>query len=105
MTDAPASPVVIETIPSVHGSISAIGSGNAPFVYFDNAPFFGLLNGIGQVTLEAGRVFGADANGRAIMDRVVVAHLRGNLFAIKALRAALDGILLMAEPKPEGAPN
>jgi len=105
MSDEADKPSVIETIPSVRGSISAIGSANAPFIYFENVPFYGLLNGVGQITMEAGRIFGADADGKVILDRVVVAHLRGNIPAIRALRAALDGILLMAEPKPEGPAN
>jgi transposase-like protein len=33
------------------------------------------------------------------------AHLRANIPAIRSLRAALDGILLMAEPKPDGPAN
>ncbi len=105
MPDEPDKPSVIETIPSVQGSISAIGSANAPFIYFENVPFYGFLNGVGQVTMEAGRIFGADANGKVILDRVIVAHLRGNIPAIRSLRAALDGILLMAEPKPPGPTN
>jgi hypothetical protein len=105
MADEPGKPNPIETIPSVQGGISAIGSANAPFIYFENVPFYGFINGVGQITLEAGRLFGADASGNVIFDRVVVAHLRGNIPAMRSLRAALDGILLMAEPKPEGPAN
>jgi hypothetical protein len=39
------------------------------------------------------------------MDRVVVAHLRCNILAVRSLRSAIDGILLMSEPKPEGPTN
>ncbi|WP_020176081.1 hypothetical protein [Methyloferula stellata] len=105
MADEPNTPKIVESIPSIQGGISAIASGNAPFVYFDAAPFYGHLNGIGQVTLEAARLFGASEDGKAIIDRVIVGHLRGNLLAIKSLRAALDGIILMAEPVPEGPAN
>lgn len=105
MAKASPKPQTVEIIPSVKGGISALASADAPFIYFENAPFFGLLNGVGQVTLEAGRVFGADADGRPIVDRVLVGHLRGSLPAIKSLRAALDGIILMAKPKPEGPAN
>ena len=105
MADESDKPHPIEAIPSVQGGISAIASANAPFVYFDNAPFYGLLNGIAQITLDANRLFGADATGHAIYDRVVVAHIRCNIQAIKGLRAALDGVLLMAEPTPEGPTN
>lgn len=101
----PAIASTVETIPSVQGGISAIASADAPFLYFEGAPFYGLLNGVGQVTLDTGRIFGADANGKVIMDRVLVAHLRGNLNAIRSLRAALDGIILMSEPKPTSPSN
>jgi hypothetical protein len=105
MSDTASPPHTVEVIPSVQGGLSAIASANAPFIYFDNAPFYGVLNGVGQVTLEAARLFGAAEDGRPIIDRAIVAHLRGNLHAIRSLRAALDGILLLAEPKPQGPPN
>jgi hypothetical protein len=96
-------PSHVETIASVERGISTMA--NAPFIYFDNAPAYGLLNGIGQVTLEAGRIFWADAPSKVATDRVLVAHLRGSLPAIKRLRAALDGIILMAEPKAKAPAN
>lgn len=102
-TKAP--PVLTEIIPSVAGKISAIASANAPFVYFENAALYGLLNGIGQVTLDAQRLSANAVDGAVAIDRVFVAHLRGNLAAIRSLRAALDGVLLMAAPKPEGPEN
>ena len=95
----------IETIPSANGGISALASANAPFIYFENAPFYGLFNGIGQITLEANRNFGADADGSPRVDRAIVAHLRGNIQAFIGLRAALDGIILMAQPKPDSPAN
>lgn len=103
MTDEPERRVV-EAIPSVQGGVSAIGSTRAPIIYFDNAPGFGILNGIGMVVLEAARQNVLPDNNVAL-DRVMVAHLRASIPAIKALRAALDGILLMAEPKPAGEMN
>jgi hypothetical protein len=36
---------------------------------------------------------------------VIVAHLRSNLSALRSLRAAIDDVLLMAEPTPEGPAN
>ena len=105
MPDESDKPRPIETIPSVRGGFSAIASANGPFVYFENAPFYELLNGSAQITLDANRLFGADATGHPVYDRVIVAHLRCNIEAIKSLRATLDGILLMAEPKPEGPTN
>jgi hypothetical protein len=105
MPDEPDKPSAVEAIPSVRGGISAIASANAPFIYFEHVPFYGLLNGVGQITMEAARIFGADPEGKVILDRVVVAHLRGNIAALRSLRSAIDGILLMAEPKPEGPAN
>jgi len=105
MADEPAAPRIIEAIPSVSGGLSALASANAPFIFFDNSPFFGLLNGICQITLEANRNFGADADGKPLIDRAIVAHLRCNVAALVGLRKVIDGILLMAEPKPEGPAN
>jgi hypothetical protein len=58
MADEPAKapPVLTEFIPSRAGAVSGIASANAPFVYFENAAFYGLLNGVGQVTLDAQRL-------------------------------------------------
>jgi hypothetical protein len=105
MTDEPARIPPVEVIPSVTGGISAIASAGAPFIYFDSANFYGLINGVGQVTLEASRLMAAGPDGRIAINRVVVAHLKCSLAAIKGLRAALDGIILMAEPKPGGPAN
>ena len=96
---------IVERIPSVANEISAIASANAPFLYFEGAPFFGLLNGVGKIAITASRQISQSAEGAVLSDQVIVAHLVGNLPAIRSLRAALDGILLMAEPKPEGPAN
>jgi hypothetical protein len=101
MPDEPAKPVV-ENIPSVAEGISAIASANAPFVYFENAPFFGLLNGVGKITLIASRQIAQGADAAVLVDQVIVGHLVGNLPALRSLRAAIDGVLLMAEPAPQG---
>jgi len=93
----------VETIPSVQGGISAIGSAQAPFLYFENAPTFGALNGVIQITLEAQRIFPTDA-GTAV-DRVVVAHLRMNIPAAMSLKGAIDGALLLVTPGPTPTKN
>jgi hypothetical protein len=102
LTDKPAvtAPVVTENIPANAGQVSAVASANAPFIYFENASFFALFNGIAQMTLEANRLIATGPDGRVAVDRVVVAHLRSSLPALRSLRAAIDGILLMAEPTP-----
>lgn len=105
MADKPATPQIVENIPSVATAISGVASANAPFIYFEGAPFFGLINGVGKVVIETTRQIAQNAEGGVVFDRVIVAHLVGNIPAIRSLRAALDGILLMAEPKPEGPTN
>ena len=87
----------VEVIPSVAGEISAIASAHAPFLYIDNASAFGYFNGIVRITLEAGR--NMPTPGQALsVDRVIVAHLRMNIPAALALKAAIEGALLMAAP-------
>lgn len=102
MTGKPASKAKVENIPSVEGEVSAIASANAPFVYFETAMAWLYLNGVGCVTLAAGRLM-TNAEGQVVADAAVVAHLRGNLPAIKSLRYALDRIIDAAEPTvPDG---
>ena len=104
MADDPNPTPPVEIIPSVHGSISAIGSAQAPFLYFEAASAFGFLNGVVQITLEAQRIF-PGAGKSAAIDRVVVAHLRMNAQAALSLRAAIDGALLLASPGPTPTRN
>ena len=90
-----------ETIPGRLGETSARASASAPFVYFDAASTYGFSEGVGNITLEAFR--NMSVGGQVVRDRVIVAHLRMSLQAAKDLRAALDGVLLMASPKkPQG---
>jgi hypothetical protein len=83
----------------VGGGSLAPDSTNAPFIYFDMAPSYGVTSGILGVTLEAVRTMRVENN--IVNDRVVTAHLRMSLEAAKQLRAALDGAILIASP-PEG---
>lgn len=83
---------------------AAVANANAPLLYFEDVPHFGILNGVGQITLTASRIV-PDAGGKSIRDQIIVAHLRGNIVAVRSLRAALDGILQMIEPVPEGPIN
>jgi hypothetical protein len=100
MNDQPDERPVVERIPSRDKEVSAIASASAPFLYFDGAPNFGFYGGIANVTLEAIRHTSVD--GAVLRDRVAVAHLRMGLEALQSLRSALDGIILLATPKPEG---
>ncbi|HEX3984503.1 MAG TPA: hypothetical protein VHX12_12470 [Acidisoma sp.] len=94
----------VENIPSLQGSVSALGSADAPFLYFENAPAFGTMNGIIKVTLTATRDM-VLLNGQIASDHVVVAHMRMNVHAAKALKAALEGALLLASPSASDTPN
>ncbi len=94
-------PPVVEIIPSVAQGISAVASANAPFLYFERAPFFGHFDGIGKVTIIATRhIAKAQSSNEVYIDRVIVAHLVGSLDAMKSLRSALDSLILLAGPNP-----
>ena len=97
-------PVPVEAIPSVAGGLSGLASAQAPFVYFENAPAFGTMNGILKVTLTATRDMPL-ANNKIASDHVVVAHLRMNMAAARALKTALEGAILLASPSPTETPN
>jgi hypothetical protein len=87
----------VEVIPSVAGEISAVASAHAPFLYFDNAPVFGCFNGVVRIMLEAVRTM--PTPGQTVStDRVIVAHLRMSIPAALALKAAIEGALLLATP-------
>jgi hypothetical protein len=98
-------PVVpVESIPSVQGGLSGLASANAPFLYFENAPAFGTMNGILKVTLTATRDLPL-ANNKIASDHVIVAHLRMNMAAARALKTALEGAILLASPSPTETQN
>jgi len=85
--------------------ISDTASAHAPFLYFEEASTFGHMNGIIQVTLEALRMYSSAPGANVEAERVLVAHLRMNIAAARALRAAIDGALLLAAPPESGAKN
>ena len=74
------------------------------FIYFENAPAVGLMNGVIKVTLEAQRIF-PEIDGPPTTDRVVVVHLRMNIPAAESLRAELNDALLLASPSPTQTQN
>ncbi len=80
-----------------HLPLSVAASDAAPFVYFDSAANYGLHNGVAQITLEARRTLSTEAG--LVAERVVVAHLRMSVAAAMNLRAALDGLALLAAPQ------
>src|SRR5262245_61927075 len=77
---------------------------HAPFIFFEVAPGFGFTNGVANITLCANRTY-VGANGAIVNERVVVAYLRGNVQAALSLKAAIDRVLLLAAPTPEGKAN
>jgi hypothetical protein len=77
--------------------LSLTGSAGAPFIFFEAATNYGFHNGIANITLEASRSLSME--GKLLRDRVIVAHLRMSLTAAMSLRAALNGIALMAVPQ------
>ena len=91
-------PPAVETLPSVEGGVSAIASAHAPFLCFEDAPAYGHLNGIIRVTLTASRDIPIPGAQKPGSDQVIVAHLRMNIPAAQALRAALHNALLLAAP-------
>ncbi|GJD88215.1 hypothetical protein BHAOGJBA_1728 [Methylobacterium hispanicum] len=82
------------------------GSATAPIISFDEAPVFGLVPGIGRVTLAA-YVQDYRPDGSVFQRQVAVAHLRGNANAYTALANAIAGMALLdaGGPKPEGPTN
>ncbi len=102
MTDKadPKAPVPAGFLP-----FSDLASAHAPFLYFEDVPTFGLLNGIVRVTLEASRLYSVSPQDGATADRVVVAHLRMSIPAALSLKAAIEGALLLAAQAHSDARN
>ena len=59
MADDPNPKSPVEIIPSLQGDVSAIGSAQAPFLYFEGASAFGVLNGMVRITLGSSASFPA----------------------------------------------
>lgn len=73
------------------------GAATAPVLVFDEAPIFGVMIGMGRVTLTA-LVQDEDGKGGVKQRRVAVAHLRGNALAFNELRNAINGMDTLAAP-------
>lgn len=76
--------------------VDEIASANAPQIYFDGVPSFGLNGGIANLALEA-VVFSA-TDAAVTPRRVTVAHLRASLTGLGHLEAAGEGLELLAHP-------
>lgn len=101
MSDNQPKRLVTEFIPSKEGDISGLASANAPFIYFENAPAYGVLSGTIRVTLTASRVMPI-SDQEVKIDHVVVAHLRMNAVSARLLKDTLEKVLLVAA---ESTPN
>ena len=83
--------------------MGALKATEAPIIFFEVGTSFGVRNGVGNVTLEAGMHILVDS--QHINESRVVAHLRFPVTAIPSLRAALDGIENSLKPVPEMLKN
>ncbi|PPQ32968.1 hypothetical protein CCR94_03320 [Rhodoblastus sphagnicola] len=86
----------VENIPSIAGEISTEASANAPFFYFEGAPFYGYMGGVGKMVIEISRQITLDPGSGVLVERVVVGHLLGKLDGMRPLKTAIEGILFMA---------
>lgn len=101
MTEQPNAPAPV----SYHARpIDKLASAHAPFLYFEEAPTFGHVNGVIQITLEATSLQGT-GEGAVSAERVIVAHLRMNIPAASALKGAIEGALLLAQPPQSASRN
>lgn len=103
MSKEPQAARQIEQIPSVEMGVSAMASANAPFIFVESVPTFGVRDGIVNLTLESIRHH--NVGGNTLADRVVVAHLRLTLPAFAHLKAALQKIDLMIAKPDDGNVN
>ena len=93
-----------EPSPEKVPAVSISDTPHAPFIFYENAPAFGVMNGVVNITLSAHRAY-AGLDGAIINEQVVVAYLRGNIPAALSLRQAIDNALLLAAPTGEGKAN
>ena len=80
--------------------VSISDTSHAPFIYFENAPAFGFMSGVVNITLSANRTY-AGPEGAVVNEQIVVAYLRGSIPAALNLRKAIDKALLLAAPTPQ----
>ena len=77
------------------------GAAEAPILVFDEVPVFGIMSGMGAITLAA-IVQDSDGKGGLVQRYVAVAHLRGNGIAFETLRKAINGMEMLAKPAQGG---
>jgi hypothetical protein len=88
-------------LPTSLKMIPLVDDTQAPFIYCDSAPTFGVSHGIVHITLEAVRY---TSDGTTVArDRIVVGHLRMSLTAAGSLKNALEATILIAQQNPGAA--
>jgi hypothetical protein len=97
-----------------HSGIMKLGDDLVPIatvpmnvVYFEEAPSFSHMNGIIGVTLLVTANVPDQSNETVKRHASIVAYLKCNIPAARALRNAIDGALLLAQPveHPEAKAN
>jgi hypothetical protein len=84
-------------------TVTLHGSDQAPIITFDEVLFFGVLHGIGRITLAAQVMSQTGDNGAVLSDHRVTVHLNGSLQAMAELRSMVDKLLLVASTPGEKA--
>ena len=69
----------------------------APILFFDLAPAFGVAGGVGRVTLSA-LINEPQGENDVATRKIVVAHLRGAIESFSLLRQAIESLELLAKP-------
>ena len=77
---------------------------HAPFIFFDNVPNSGALDGVVTITLSAQAMLPNADQTRVDVRHLAVAYLRCNRKAALALKKAIDNALLIGA-RVEGGPN
>jgi hypothetical protein len=99
MTDNPDVPAAkVDTIEFANS-----GSESAPFIYFDAALLYGMLQGTIQIELAAATIVPAPG-GKTRTVHVITAHLRCSPSAALSLKNAIDSAFLLNAPT-EGKAN
>ena len=74
------------------------GGLDAPIVYFENVPVYGVGGGIGRVTLDC-MILDSDTEGVRRQRRRAVVHLRASTAAFAVLRDAINSMeAMVAKP-------
>lgn len=99
MSDVQAGEIVDREVPVPTAEVPY----STPFLYFEDAPGVGHVNGVYRLLLTAGRLIPM-SDGTARNINTAVAQLQGNREALLGLRQAIDNALLLGA-KTQGQAN